>query len=200
MLKHFINYSKASQANKTLLIYDKHESHVSIAAINLAKENGVTILTLPPHCSHRLQPLDKAVFGPLKRYYNEACSNRLINHPGRRITIHEIADLVGQAYPFAFSTNNVLSGFSKVGTYPYNPNVFTEDDFAAASVTDLQKPMQGSLSNPDQQVDLELTKESEPRPTRSTVNTTLGLPNLNLRVTPEMARPFPKAGGNTKKQ
>lgn len=62
MLKHFINYSKASQANKTLLIYDNHESHVSIAAINLAKENGVTILTLPPHCSHRLQPLDKAVF------------------------------------------------------------------------------------------------------------------------------------------
>lgn len=117
MLKHFINYSMASQANKTLLIYDNHESHVSIAA--------------------RLQPLDKAVFGPLKRYYNEACRNWLINHPGRRITIHEIADLVGQAYPFAFSTNNVLSGFSTVGIYPYNPNVFTEDDFAAASVTGL---------------------------------------------------------------
>lgn len=41
--------------------------------------------------------------------------------------------------------------------------------------------------------------ESEPRPTCSTVNTPLGLPNLNLRVTPEMARPFPKASGNTKK-
>lgn len=60
--------------------------------------------------------------------------------------------------------------------------------------------MQGSLSNPDQQVDLELTKESEPRPTCSTVNTPLGLPNLNLRVTLEMARPFPKASENTKKK
>lgn len=92
-----------------------------------------------------------------------------------------------------------MSGFSKVGIYPYNPNVFTEDDFAAASVTGLQKPMQGSLSNPDHQVDLELTKESEPRPTCSTVNIPLGLPNLNLRVTPEMAIPFPKASRNNKK-
>lgn len=66
MLKHFINYSKASQANKTLLIYDNHESHVSIAAIRLAKENVVTILTLPPHCSNRLQPLDKAVWSAEK--------------------------------------------------------------------------------------------------------------------------------------
>lgn len=38
-------------------IYDNHESHLSIAVINLAKANSVTILTIPPHSSSKMQPL-----------------------------------------------------------------------------------------------------------------------------------------------
>uniref|UniRef100_A0AAZ1Y0S8 Uncharacterized protein n=1 Tax=Oreochromis aureus TaxID=47969 RepID=A0AAZ1Y0S8_OREAU len=28
------------------------------------------MLSFPPHCSHRLQPLDRSVYGPLKRHIN----------------------------------------------------------------------------------------------------------------------------------
>ena len=37
----------STQENPTLLIMDNHASHVSLKVIDEAKENGVTLLTLP---------------------------------------------------------------------------------------------------------------------------------------------------------
>ncbi|CAH2100754.1 unnamed protein product [Euphydryas editha] len=45
-MKHFIKHTSSSMENPSLLIMDNHESHLSIEALDLAKENGVTILTL----------------------------------------------------------------------------------------------------------------------------------------------------------
>lgn len=42
----------------SLVIFDNHESHLTIKGINLAKENGVNNLTLPPHIS-----IHQAFFG-----------------------------------------------------------------------------------------------------------------------------------------
>lgn len=49
-----------------LLIYDGHVTHVSTKLIKLAPENEVTIMKLPPHTTHVLQPLDVAVFKSFK--------------------------------------------------------------------------------------------------------------------------------------
>lgn len=46
---------------------DNHETHVSIQAITKAKENGIVLLTIPPHTSHKLQPLDMGVLALLNR-------------------------------------------------------------------------------------------------------------------------------------
>jgi hypothetical protein len=48
-LKHFIACEKPCKEDPALLILDNHESHISITAINVAKENGIVMLTLPPH-------------------------------------------------------------------------------------------------------------------------------------------------------
>lgn len=74
-LNHFIKHVKPSKDDKVLLIMDNHESHISIDAIELARENGIIMLTIPPHTSHKLQPLDRGVFGPFKTYYNDACKS-----------------------------------------------------------------------------------------------------------------------------
>lgn len=68
VMNHFIKYSGAAKENPCLLLLDNHKSHVNIEAINLAKASGVHLLTLPPHCSHRLQPLDVSVYAPFKAY------------------------------------------------------------------------------------------------------------------------------------
>ncbi|XP_072389336.1 uncharacterized protein [Diabrotica undecimpunctata] len=72
VMEHFIKYSSSSCNNPSLLIMDNHESHLSMETLDLAKSNGVTILTLPPHCSNKMQSLDVAVFSSFKAHYNNA--------------------------------------------------------------------------------------------------------------------------------
>jgi transposase len=128
-LKHFIKYSHCSVNQPALLILDNHESHVSIESIDLCKANGVILLTIPPHCSHRLQPLDVAVYGPLKRHYSNACTSWLHGHPGVPMTIMNVASCFGVAYQSAFTPKNILSGFTNSGIWPFDRDRFTEDDF-----------------------------------------------------------------------
>ncbi|XP_065315207.1 uncharacterized protein LOC135924087 [Gordionus sp. m RMFG-2023] len=89
-LEHFKKYSSASNKKNVLLILDNHSSHCSISVINYCRSNGIVILTLPPHCSHKLQPLDKAVYGPLKKFYNGAIDTWMRNHVGQQFQIYDI--------------------------------------------------------------------------------------------------------------
>ena len=37
---------------------DKQESCIIVEVVKMAREKGLLVVTLPPHCSHRMQPLD----------------------------------------------------------------------------------------------------------------------------------------------
>lgn len=96
---------KPSKENKVLIILDNHETHISIDALNLAKYNGIVLLTFPhlPHTSHKLQPLDRTVYGPYKTFYNEAMHGWMVANPGKPVTIYGVGSLIGKAYLKAFS-------------------------------------------------------------------------------------------------
>ena len=140
VIQHFISKTFSSKENPSLLIFDNHESHLSIKALDLAKNNGVTILTMPPHSSHKMQPLDISVFVPFKIYYIDAVKSWLLNHPGVPITIYEIASCVKIAYEKSFTITNIQSGFWKSGIFPFDKNVFSEADFLCSVVTDRNNP------------------------------------------------------------
>jgi len=72
-IRHFVMHVKPTPDSPVLLLLDNHASHLSIEALDLAVKNGVHILSFPPHCSHRLQPLDVSVFAPVKAYYKSQC-------------------------------------------------------------------------------------------------------------------------------
>ncbi|ELT93700.1 hypothetical protein CAPTEDRAFT_207955 [Capitella teleta] len=84
-MDHFIQHASSSKENPTLLLLDNHESHCSIASIDKARDAGITLLSFPPHCSHKLQPLDRTVYGPLKTFYNAACDSWMLRNPGKRV-------------------------------------------------------------------------------------------------------------------
>jgi len=65
-LQIFVQKVRPTENHKALLILDNHESHKSYEALDFATKNNVIFLSIPPHTSHRLQPLDVAVYGPLK--------------------------------------------------------------------------------------------------------------------------------------
>jgi hypothetical protein len=111
---------------------DGHNSHKSLEAIMEAKQAGIHLLTIPPHTSHKLQPLDKTFFGPLKTHYNEECSKFMTNNPGKRITLYHVASLFGKAYERSATMSIAINGFKETGIHPFNPDIFNDFDFMAA--------------------------------------------------------------------
>ena len=96
---------------------DNHPSHISVDALKLAKDHGVNILTLPPHTSHKTQPLDRTVLGPLKVYFNSAANSWMMMNPGRHITIREMGGFIGAAWMKAATPANITSGFRSAGIF-----------------------------------------------------------------------------------
>lgn len=135
-LQHFQKHVQSSDSNPVLLVLDNHSSHISIEAVMFCRENSIHLLSLPPHSSHKMQPLDKCLFKPLKEYFSQMCDKWLLNHPGRVITQYQVAELFGEAYETAATMGKGILGFKSCGIYPLNPHMFTEDDFLPSSVTD----------------------------------------------------------------
>jgi hypothetical protein len=54
-----------------ILIYDGFGTHETLEILEFCFENNIVLCRLPSHTSHKLQPCDVAVFGPLKTAYRE---------------------------------------------------------------------------------------------------------------------------------
>lgn len=122
-----------------LLIYDGHTTHVSTDLIRLALNNEVTIMKLPPHTTHLLQPLDVAVFKSLKTNWDKALSKWQRENPRKKIPKQDFVKIItnlAQEIP----NLNIVNGFKATGIYDADkkgPNreaipvsVFKADDLA----------------------------------------------------------------------
>ncbi|XP_050338227.1 uncharacterized protein LOC126764602 [Bactrocera neohumeralis] len=69
-MRHFIKHTGANADLPTMLLLDNRGSHLSIEAIDLALDHGITLLSFPPKFTHKMQPLDVAVFAPFKGHFN----------------------------------------------------------------------------------------------------------------------------------
>jgi hypothetical protein len=202
-LKHFTDHVKCSVDEPVLMILDNHESHISIESISYAKENGIVLLSFPPHCSHKLQPLDRSVYGPLKKYYNSACDAWLLQNPGKCMTIMEIAGRVGQSLPQATTPVNIQSGFRVSGIWPFNREIFSDDDFLPSYVTDRPPPPSSeTIALPADSSALLPDNAHQPGPSKtqdcvtdivSPEGTSKTQDCLTDIVSPEQIRPYPKA-------
>lgn len=134
-VQHFRNNTNATKENPVLLILDNHSSHQSLQTVLYCRENGIMLLSIPTHSSHKVQPLDRCFFQALKTNYAEACNHWLVSHPGRVITQHQVAELFGIAYGRCATIEKAVKAFRMCGIVPINPGVFTDQDFAPSEVT-----------------------------------------------------------------
>ena len=58
-----------------VLIGDNLAAHLSPAVMKLCKENNVRFIFLPENSTHLLQPLDVAVFAPVKKEWRQVLCN-----------------------------------------------------------------------------------------------------------------------------
>lgn len=124
-------------ARPQLLICDSHKSHEAYSILETARENNIHTLALPPHnTTHRLQPLDKNVFGPFSCYYNEACTEYLSASPLNTINKWYFPELLASAWERSMTAKNITSGFATCGIYPYRSNAVDKEDFMPSRVFD----------------------------------------------------------------
>lgn len=97
-LEHFTNYVRPRENFPVLLILDNHISHVRLEAILFCRWNFIILLSLPPHASHRLQPLDVGFFNVLKGIYSTECDNWLSANSGHVISQKNFGQIFGKAY------------------------------------------------------------------------------------------------------
>ncbi|XP_041351386.1 flocculation protein FLO11-like [Gigantopelta aegis] len=150
-LEHFVDVTNASVNVPQLIILDGHHSHKTIAAVEYARNHGITMITLPPHCTHKMQPLDRTYFKSLKSAYNAASDSWMVANPGKRISLHDMAALFGKAFLRSATADKAVNGFRTCGLWPYDETVFTDNDFAASMVTD-EDPLPPTDA-PDQSTD-----------------------------------------------
>ena len=210
-VRHFIKQVKCTPQNPVLLMMDNHESHISLEILDTAKENGVVVLTFPPHCSHKLQPLDRTTYGAFKKYYYAACDTWMVNHPGKPLTIYEVSTVVGEAFPRAFTPQTIQAGFRVSGCYPVNRNIFREDEFLSSFVTDRPEPTASPTTMQQAHDHIQAVAERPmppfpaqpginvtPEPGPSSINmgpesepSTPGQSGINVEFEPETPRPGP---------
>lgn len=181
--KHFIESVKSTKEDPVVLVFDGHTTHTrNLDVIDLARDNGVSLVCLPPHTSAHMQPLDKAFMKPFKTFYAQEIENWLTMHPFRGITMFQVGELIGKAYIRAATMNIAIQGFKATGIFPFNPQIFPDSAFLDVQ----QEPDQSECVATESPAIRQPTVPPEPQPSSSTAT------SQSLTVSPKEIRPVPQ--------
>ena len=61
-MKHFVEKTRPDKDNPIVSLLDNTDSHLDVHVVDLCKRSGIRMNTFPPHCLHKMQPLDVVVF------------------------------------------------------------------------------------------------------------------------------------------
>jgi len=114
--------------------HETHEAHpIRRVIFERMDKMEVIIFCSPSKCTHKLQPLDVAVFSGVQREWQIVCHAAISrNYPINRYTV--IPEYL-KARSRCIKRQLIQSAFKKTGIYPFNPEVFTDKDFALSNAT-----------------------------------------------------------------
>jgi hypothetical protein len=101
-----------------LLVLDGHGSHATVEFIWECFQNNIQLLYLPPHASHVLQPLDVAVFSPLKTAYRKYLGYATYLNDSSVAGKRNFLECYRRARLDALSASNITSGWKATGLWP----------------------------------------------------------------------------------
>ena len=90
-----------------------------MAFIRKADALRILVLILPPHTTHRLQPLDVGLFQPLSTAYSKHLNEFLYGSLGMsKMTKRNFWNVFKHAWNDSFTIKNILHAFEKTGISP----------------------------------------------------------------------------------
>jgi DDE superfamily endonuclease len=114
-----------------ILICGGFGTRESLEILEYCLENNIILCRIPSHTSHKLQPCDIGVFGPLKVAYRDQVE-RLYRGSANTVGKEHFTSLYSSAREKALTSRNIKSGWIKAGLFPFNPD---------RVLRDIQKPL-----------------------------------------------------------
>jgi len=117
-----------------LLLVDGHSSHESDEADQISEENNIQLVRLPPHTTHKLQPLDVGLFGPMQAAWRKQCKNFTL----KTLDVMPLSKVVEEyldARTRVMKESNIVSAWKKSGILSLDPNSFNASDYGPSQLT-----------------------------------------------------------------
>lgn len=105
---------------------DNHGSHISLDSYEFCRANNIHVVSIPPHTSHKLQPLDLGFYHPLKKAFNIQCDKFLRTNRFKKISVYDIASISNEAYMNVATMEKGVPGVGAAGIFPYKPEKFSD--------------------------------------------------------------------------
>ena len=121
---------------QALLIVDGHSSRENDITIGLLKGANIDVLVLPAHSSATTQPLDLTVNGVFKNELSKSfkvISGEKMEDQCSRLLIAAVLALES-----AMATKHCMTGFSRAGIFPFNPEALWNSELVADPATLIQ--------------------------------------------------------------
>jgi hypothetical protein len=124
-LEHFDK--NAGDQRPVILLVDSCSSHISMEVFTFAKEKNIQIYRVVPNATHLMQPLDKGVFGGLKKEWYKVVRKNTKENPSTAINKQTFARHLRDAYMAFYKPATVASSFRASGIYPINRNAISNE-------------------------------------------------------------------------
>jgi hypothetical protein len=116
------NTKEKAGRSRRILIINNHNSHLNLAFIDFCDRHRIIPIFLPPHFTHRLQPLDVSLFSLLANYYTQEIDKLMTDGRGLiSMSKRFFWKFFRAAWDKAFSKANITEGFAATGVWPFDP-------------------------------------------------------------------------------
>lgn len=112
---------------KVVLICDNLRTHFNLEIMRLCKELDVEMVCLPPNFTDKMQPLDVAVFGPLKAKWRDILHELRTEQPHlKALDKTKFPSYMKRLIEESNIKKNLIAGFAKCGLWPLNEDKVLE--------------------------------------------------------------------------
>lgn len=141
----FLPFLQSSEIPLPVIIFlDGHTSHLSLELSEFCSSNKIILVALFPNSTHILQPLDVAVFGPMKRKWKAIVRQWRIDHEGMELKKQNVPTALSIFLNDPNMAKNIVSGFKCTGLFPYNA-----DNVDYTKIVMRNEPQFSSTTNSD---------------------------------------------------
>lgn len=118
-----------------VVFLDGHASHLTMALSDFCKQKCIELVALFPNSTQILQPMDVAVFHPLKNSWKKAVSDWRMKNYGIALKRDNFCPILEKVVTNTISRDMLKNGFRCCGLCPFNPNSIDYTKLSAQAAT-----------------------------------------------------------------